>query len=300
MTIQTTLIIAVLFFIFEYKAPPTPFSEGIISCKTSFPGHPLNDTLNQLDLESGDAGEYYKAISVLKKHQKSIAGVNEQEIKDAFFVSGMMLMPVNSKMYFTASKLLIQTNALGYHQDALMSSDDNSAKIVIADRDNTNQGTIKFSKQDLKEVWQKYQINAEQYNIKNSTETAVIAGYRCKKIIYTFGGTSRGQGVSNYIINLQPEKVTIWYTDDLPASINLMHTLDFELQKAVLKYEVEYDKNKKNKMLCEITKLETQKIEEEKFDLVEVSPVIEHKKNATEAGMMVMQVMMNAISLLTK
>jgi GLPGLI family protein len=300
MVIKIILVIAVFVSFFQNKPLRTTFSEGVISCKTSFPGHALNDTLNQLDLESGNAREQYKAIGILKRHQKSIAGENEQEIKDAFFVSGMMLMPLYSKMYFTVSKLLIETNALGYHQEALMNSDDNSAKIVIADRENTNQGTIKFSKQDLKEVWQKYQINGEQYSIKNTTETAVIAGYRCKKIIYTFNGTSRGPGVSNYIINLQPEKVTIWYTDDLPASINLMHTLDFELQKAVLKYEVEYDKNRKNKMLCEVTKVDTQKIEEEKFDVDELAPVVEHKKNGTEAGMMVMQVMMNAISLLTK
>ena len=79
-----------------------------------------------------------------------------------------------------------------------------------------------------------------------------------------------------------------------------MHPHDFELQKAVLKYEVEYDKNKKNKMLVEVIKLEPQKIEEEKFDLAEKAPVMQHTKNGTEAAMMIMQVMIYAISLLTK
>jgi hypothetical protein len=99
---------------------------------------------------------------------------------------------------------------------------------------------------------------------------------------------------------MQPQKVTAWYNDDLPALINLMHPLDFEMEKAVLKFEVEYDKNKKNKMLVEITKLEPQKIEEEKFDIAEIVPIVEHKKNGSESGIMIMQFMMNAIALLTK
>lgn len=278
----------------------TKFTEGVVYSRTSFPGHPLNDTLKTLDFESGDFVEQYKVINALKKHQKTITGTQEQDIKDAFFVSGMMVIPAYSKMYFTPSKKLILTNALGYDQETFINSADQSGKIFFADRDKTNQGTIHFKTENFKEIWQKYQIDAAQYNIQKTAETVVIAGYLCKKIIYTFGGTSRGAGVSNYIINLLPLKVTAWYTDDLPPSINLMHTLDFELQKAVLKYEVEYDKNKKNKMLVEIVKLEPQKLNDEKFELAEKAPVVVYKKDNFESGMIVMQVMMNAIGLLTK
>jgi len=34
--------------------------------------------------------------------------------------------------------------------------------------------------------------------------------------------------------------------------------------------------------------------------MAEIAPVVEHKKNGSESGMMIMQVMMNAIALLTK
>lgn len=276
------------------------FNEGIIYSRTSFPGHPLNDSIKKLDFESGDFLDQYGVIQDLKKHQKSIKGENEKEIKDAFFISGMMLMPAYSKMYLSPSKVLVKTYALGYRQEMLINNNENTGKLVLSDRDKTNQGTVNFNTQDIKEVWQKYQVDAAQYSIQKTAETTVIAGYPCKKIIYTFGGTSHGPGASNYIINMLPLKVTAWYSDDLPPSINLMHTLDFELQKAVLKYEVEYDKNKKNKMLVEVTKLEPQKIEDDIFDLAEKAPVVEHKKNSYESGMMIMQVMINAIALLTK
>lgn len=276
------------------------FTEGIVYSRTSYPGHPLNDSLKKLDYESGDFVEQYNVIQALKKHQQSIKEQDEQAIKDAFFVSGIMVMPAYSKMYFTTSKALIKTDALGYHQEVLINMADKSGKLVLADRDKTNQGTVNFNTDDMPEVWQKYRVDAAQYSIQKTTETAVVAGYTCKKIIYTFGGTSRGAGVSNYIIHMLPLKVTAWYNDDLPPSINLMHTLFFELNKAVLKFEVEYDKNKKNKMLVEITKLEPQKIEEEKFEVKELAPSVEHKKGSYDGGMMIMQVMMSAIGLLTK
>jgi len=282
------------------KPSTAPFTEGTIYSRASFPGHPLNDSLKKLDFESGDFLDQHHVIQALKKHQQSINGENEQEIKDAFFVSGIMVLPVYSKMYFTPSKALIKTDALGYHQELLINHTNKSGKLVITDRDKTNQGTITFHTPEINEVWQKYQIDAAQYTSQKTTETAMIAGYNCKKIIYTFGGTSRGAGVSNYVINMQPEKVTAWFSDDLPPSINLMHPHDFELQKAILKYEVEYDKNKKNKMLVEVIKLEPQKIEEEQFDLAEKAPVVQHTKNGTESAMMIMQVMINAIALLTK
>ena len=276
------------------------FTEGIVYSRASFPGHPVNDSLKKLDFESGDFLEQYAVIQDLKKHQKTIKSTNEQEIKDAFFISGMMLLPAYSKLYLSPSKVLVKTYALGYQQEMLANTSENTGLLVLTDRDKNNQGTVKFNTSDIKEVWQKYQVDAAQYSVQKPTETAVIAGYPCKKIIYTFGGTSRGPGVSNYIINMLPLRVTAWYTDDLPPSINLMHTLDFELQKAVLKYEVEYDKHQKNKMLVEVTKLEPQKIEDEKFDLAEKAPVVQHKKNSYESGMMIMQVMMNGIALLTK
>ncbi len=282
------------------KTITASFNEGIVYSRTSFPGHPLNDSLKKLDFENGDFLQQNHAINALKKLQQSIKGTNEQEIKDAFFISGIMVMPAYSKMYYTPSKALIKTDALGYHQELLINNTATSGKLVLADRDKNNQGTVNFPTPVINEVWQKYHVDAAQYTSQKTTETAVIAGYNCKKIVYTFGGTSRGAGVSNYIINMQPEKVIVWYSDDLPAAINHIHPLQFELDKAVLKFEVEYDKNKKNKMLVEITKVEPQKIDEEKFDLSEKAPVVQHIKNGTESGMLIMQVMMNAIALLTK
>jgi hypothetical protein len=273
-------------------------TEGIVYSRTSFPDHPLNDSLRKLDFESGDFLKQHNVIQDLKKHQQSYKSQNEQEIKDAFFVSGIIVTPAYSKMYFTPSKTLVKTDALGYHQQLLVDTKEQTGRLIIADNGKDNEGTINFNMSDLLEVWQKYQINAEQYTIQKSTETAVVAGYTCKKVTYTFSGTSRGLPVSNYIINLQPEKVTAWVTDDLPASLNIMHPHYFELSQAVLKYEVELDRNKKNKMLIEVTRLEPRKIDDDELEVKKTVPVIQHTRGSYDSGTRIMQVMMSAISLL--
>src|SRR5688572_21460884 len=73
---------------------PGSFTEGILYSRSTFPGHVLHDSLRNLYHEKGGALERDKVIQALKKHQQSIKGGNEQEIKDAFFISGIMVMPI--------------------------------------------------------------------------------------------------------------------------------------------------------------------------------------------------------------
>lgn len=276
------------------------FMEGTVYTKTTFPNHPLNEAIKDLQFETGDYTEQHGVIQALKKHQQSIGSKNEQEIKDAFFVSGMMVLPAYTKTYFTTEKTLVHTEALGYNLRVLINNNEERAKMVIHDRDKNNIGTIHFQLQDMAYAWQKYQVNAEQYVVQHTSETAVIAGYRCEKVVYTFKGTTRGIPVTNYVINLQPEKVTLWVTDQLPPSFNVQHPLSFELDKAVLKLEVAYDKKGGNLMLVETTKIESGKIADELMEVNDVAPVVNYKKNTMEAEMMVMQVMLAAIGLLAK
>ncbi|HWJ90841.1 MAG TPA: hypothetical protein VNR87_07000 [Flavisolibacter sp.] len=273
------------------------FSEGIIYTRASFPGHALYNTLKAIEF-NGDLTKQLEAIDDLKKYQRSLAQENEQQIKDAFFVSGLMVLPQYSKMYFTPAASLVQIQALGYQQETMIAG--TAGRMTLADRDRTNQVTINFPAGNLLDVWQKYQIDAAQYAIQKTNETSTVAGYKCKKIIYTFNGNYAGKPVGNYIINLQPLKVTVWYTDDLPPSVNLIHPLYFELDKAVLKFEVEYDKNSKNKMLVEVMGVIPHTVDEDDLKLKEQQPVIEYKKDGFESQGMIMQIMMNAIAYLTK
>ena len=275
------------------------FSEGVIISRTVFTGHPLTEVLQQVSFRKDSAAERSEVIDALKRHQGSITGSTEQEVKDAFFVSAIMLMPIHTEFYYQKQRSFTRTFALGYHQETLLDQKQKTGKMVISDRDNINQGTIHFELDDVKEVWQKYQIDAAQYSIQKTNETMTIAGYPCKKIVYTFGGTSRGAGVSSMIINMLPLKVTAWINDDLDPLINQMHFIDFEMKKAVLKYEAVYDNNGKNKMTVEVIKTEPKQLEEELFDVKTMLPEVKHNKGGYESIMVIMQVMTNALARLT-
>jgi hypothetical protein len=274
------------------------FSEGVVYSRATFPGHPLYASLKALDFQNGDFNKQSHTIKELKEYQQSIKQENEEGIKDAFFISGIMVLPQYSKMYLSANGSLVQTQALGYQQETFINN--NTGRLSVADRNKTNQVTVDFAATDMLEVWQKYQVGTAQYSVQKTNETSTVEGFKCKKLIYTFNGTSGGTPVTNYIINLQPEKVTVWYTDELPAAINVIHPLFFELDKAIMKFEVQYDKSGKNKMLVEITGIEPGKINEEDLQVRKMEPSVAYQKNDQQSQMMIMMVMMNAISNLTK
>jgi hypothetical protein len=273
-------------------------SQAIIYSRATFPGHPLYASLKALDFQNGDFNKQSHTIKELKEYQQSLKQEDEQGIKDAFFISGIMVLPQYSKMYLTPNGSLVQTDALGYQQETFISN--SAGRMNVTDRDKTNQVTVDFAPADMLEVWQKYQVGTTQYSVQKTNETSTVEGLKCKKLIYTFNGTSGGTPVTNYIINLQPQKVTVWYTDDLPAAINLIHPLFFELNKAIMKFEVDYDKNGKNKMLVEITGVEPAKVSEEDLQIRKMEPTLAYQKNDQQSQLMIMQIMMNAISNLTK
>ena len=132
-----------------------PFNEGVIYSRTSFPGHPLNDTLKKIDFANGDFLAQYNLIQELKKHQQSIQGYNEQDVRDAFFASGMMILPLYSKTYFTPKEMRVSTMALGFQQETYLNTNTNGGKIVIKDRDDENRGTVIFDLPEIRKSWQK-------------------------------------------------------------------------------------------------------------------------------------------------
>ena len=154
-------------------------------------------------------------------------------------------------------------------------------------------GTINFPLSELRKVWEKDDVGEYEgeYAVKNFTETTVIAGYPCKKVTYLFSGTSQGPVAHSKIITTIPWKVTVWYSDELNPVINVQHPLFIKLNKAILKTEVDFDKEGKKRMVYEITKIEPRKIEEDELKLPELGEVVNHKPGGEEALMLIMKVM---------
>lgn len=263
--------------------------EGIVYSQTSFPGHPINSLLKQIDFNKGEIDRQYKSLRQRISDDPAV-------VNDPMYLMALVLMPVSAKTIFSPQKTFTQIQALGYEWQTIIDDKEGKARLFLQSHNMNERGTINFNPSELGKIWEKEEIGEYEgeYNEKTSAETAIIAGYPTKKITYVFSGTSQGPAASSKMVSTIPWKITLWYSDVLDPRINIQNPFYYKLNKAVLKTEVEFDKEGKKKMLYEVIKIEPKKVKEEEFRIPELGEVVNHQPGSMEALMLIMRVMTEA------
>lgn len=271
------------------KTPEKGLLEGIVYSRTSFPGHPFDRLLKQIDFNKGSIDEQYKAIRDSIKNE-------EQVVSDPMYMLALALSPVVAKTYYAPQRSLSYVFAVGYELATLLDHSQGNGKMLLQTHDLQHRGTINFNKADLPKLWEKEEVDKYEgeYAVQKSAETSVIAGYRCNKMTYVFSGTSQGPVAHSKVVTTIPWKIVIWYTDDLDAGINIQNPFYFNLNKAILKVETDFDKAGKKKMVYEVTRIEQATLTDEDFKLPNIHPVVNYEPNSNEAILMIMNIMIMA------
>lgn len=271
--------------------------EGIVYSKTSFPGHPYDALLKQIDFTKGSVGEQFDALKhPLNDEMAKAAADDPQAGVEQMYRMALVLMPVRTTTMLTAQKSLTQMTALGYEWQVLIDEKENSGRMLLQSHNGKEKGTINFPVSEINKLLEKEEVGEYEgeYIAKNSPETIKIAGYPTKKITYVFSGTSQGPVAHSKIVTTIPWKITIWYSDVLDPRISVQNPFYFKLKKAVLKTEVEFDKEGKKKMLYEVTGIESRKVDEKEFNVPELGEVVDHQPGSYEALSLIMKVMTEA------
>jgi len=265
------------------------FREGIVHARTSFPDHPIERLLSQINFNEGNIDKQYKQIRDSIRDEEQVAS-------DPMYMIALVLAPVFSKTYYSSERSLTYAFAVGYEMATLVDNKQGNGKMLLQTHDLQHRATINFNKNDLPKLWEKEEVGKYEgeYSVQKSSETKVIAGYHCKKMTYVFSGTSQGPVAHSKVVTTIPWKIVIWYTDDLDAGINIQNPFYFNLNKAILIVEAEFDKEGRKKMIYEVTRLEPSKLKDDDFKLPDIHPVITHHQNNNEASLMVMNIMMMA------
>lgn len=106
------------------KTASKTFTEGVIYSRTSFPGHPVEGIIKQIDFNKGDIGDQYKSL------RGTIADAPEVK-NDQMYMMALALMPVFSKTFITPQKSLTQMVALGYEWQALLDYQEGKGKDIL-------------------------------------------------------------------------------------------------------------------------------------------------------------------------
>ena len=272
------------------------FDEGILYTKVSFPGNILNDLLAEIDFSRSDIQEQMKklqsktnSIEYAEKVQKNLSVLSDEE-KNAMgkMMMGIMLSPMYAKIYVSDKAVLAKASAINYTMESYMDNLTGKGRMNVMSNNSAESAAIEFSAGSIKEVWEKEEIGPSNYIIKDLPGTTTIAGYACIQTVYTYKHTNKPITA----FSKAPQKLTVWHSNDIGKEINFFHPFYFDIQKGILKIEVQYDKAGKVKMIYEVTSTAAKKLSDADFKLTSINPVLNWDTNQAEASMKILQAMM--------
>ncbi len=276
--------------------PAKKFHEGILYTKVSFPGNILNDLLAEIDFSRSDIRDQMKklqsktnSVAYSESVQKTMSKLSEEE-KNAMgkMMMGIMLSPMYAKIYVSDKAVLAKASAINYTMESYMDNQAGKGRMNVLSNNSEENAAIEFSAGRMKEVWEKEEVGPSKYTLKELPGTTTIAGYACNQTVYTYKLSDK----SETALSKAPHKLIVWHSNEIGKEINFFHPFYFEIDKGILKIEVQYDQAGKVKMIYEVTGTEVKKLSAADFRLTDVKPVLNWDTNQAEASMKILQAMM--------
>jgi hypothetical protein len=270
------------------------FEEGILYTRVSYPGNILNDLLSGIDFSKNNIQDQIRNLQqktnsteYAEEIQKKMSTLSEEE-KTAMgkMMMGIMFSPLYAKIYVSKKEVLAKTTALNYTMESYMDIQNEKGRMNVLSNNSAEKAAIQFSAKSMKEVWEKEEVGPSKYNIKAIPGTTNIAGYPCSQTIYTYKTKTPLQKA--------PYKLIVWHSNEIGKEINFFHPFYFEIDKGILKIEVQYDHAGKVKMVYEVTGSESKKLSGTDFQLTSINPVLNWDTNQAEASMKILQAMMSS------
>jgi hypothetical protein len=272
------------------------FDEGILYTKVSFPGNVLNDFLSEIDFSRSDIQDQMKKLQqktnsmeyAEKVREKMDALSAEEKTAMGKMMMGIMFSPLYARIYVSNKEVLAKATALNYTMESYMDNQNGMGRMNVLSNNSSETAAIEFSAKSMKEVWEKEEIGPSRYSIKDLQGKTTIAGYDCNQTVYTYKLADKSQTA----LSKAPHKLIVWHSDQIGKEINFFHPFYFEINKGILKIEVQYDQAGKVKIIYEVTGTEVKKLSAADFRLTAVEPVLNWDINQAEASMKILQAMM--------
>jgi hypothetical protein len=279
----------------KYKA----FTEGVLYTRVSFPGNIMNELLSKIDFEKGNILEQLKELqraTASKAYADKVsAQLKTMTAAEKASMGGMlmaaMMSPLYAKINYTEGQVLAKANALNYTMESYMNTRQGKGKMVVISNNKNQDAAIEFSAANMRSVWEKEEVDALKYDVNELAGQEMVAGNLCKKVVYTY---KKDAAVSSSRLVKPAYKLTVWYAPQISADINFLHPFYFQLDKGILKIEVQYDTSGKNRMVYEVTRLEPKKLTTSDFAVTPVMPVVNWDTNQAQASMNMLAVMMSS------
>jgi hypothetical protein len=277
------LLLLISSHISENKIQQPPFTDGVIYSRTLFPDHPINKVLQRMDFTAGQTDNQFRSLC-------DSLGIVPRNLDDPMYMGFIFLLPVYSETYFEKEQAYSRQFSLGYLMEATLKKSVDSGTLYIGRHAGPENIKLDFKLPSMDKVWEKYQIDSDEYAVAGSKETKKIAGYTCTKTTYSFNGTSRQPPMYTKLVAKIPWSITTWSTNDLDPEVNVQLPFKIKNSKAILRMDVEFEKDHSKKMIWEVTRIQPKQLKPEDLNQNDNSTYIHYEDDPQKAVMDIMTV----------
>lgn len=204
------------------------FYEGIIDVDIHFPGNQLSNLLKKIDPAKGNIEQQLKSLTetLSSKEQQKIKNLTQN---NPFVAMQVIMAPLHSKLYVRENVATAKCDGLSYHLENTVDTSSNTGTVYVVSQANpSNAITIDYDKDFFGKSQFQTKIDTESYTRQETNETKLIAGYLCKKSIYTSKTNSP----------MRVTKLEVWTSEQMPKSLNFIHPYYIEEPNGIMKIDL--------------------------------------------------------------
>jgi hypothetical protein len=270
----------------ENETKKVPFSEGRIALKITTPGSAFGELLQQVDPSKGNVSAQMKKLAE-KLSAKERAELQAQSQKAGMINLAILMLPLKSVIYIKGGQATAKFDALTFHGENTVNDAKKEGMMYVKSQNSSKAMTIRYTGDSFKEMAQN-ELRAEDYTIRKTSETSIVAGYACSKSIYTLKKAGPVNKAPGAIPSASIYQLEVWTSTEMPKSVNFLHPLYIKEGAGIMKIMIHYQKDNPLKFLYEFTKVENKAVSPEEMQIQKTATIQDFGKDKTTVGMQMM------------
>jgi len=269
-----------------------PFLEGKLDVSVDMVNNPMYDIYKNLDLEAGNLDQQMEDImeSLSEEEKNAIQDFldvfNESNPGNLGYTFSMMFHALNGKEIYIqdATKATTKYNTLQYHGEIQYNTEDKKGKMYMKSHVNPDrQLTFNYSDDLYLEGGPQTVLTGDSYEIDRTDETDMVAGYLCKKIVYSL--KNEGEGTVGYL------KVEAWTSEFIPNSINYVMPYLLDEEHGIMKMAVHHISNENYPIVYEIADLTPRQVSDEEISILQSEPQYSFPADGEEINSKILEIL---------
>lgn len=263
--------------------------EGKIKIQITTPNNVLGKLLQEVDPSKGNIQNQMKTLGE-ELTAKERAQLEEQTKKMGLMNLAILMLPPKGAIYLKEGAATAKFDGLTYHGENTVNESKQTGMIYLKSQSSEKAVTVSYTGSSFKEM-NTNELKVTDYEIVNTGEESVVAGYLCTKSIYTLKNET-ALHKSSYGMPLNGAyKLEVWTSKQMPKVVNFFHPIYINEDAGIMKILIQFQKESDLTFLYEFTSVENRPVTENEMKIKKTQIIRDFAKDKMKIGMEMMGIM---------